>query len=293
MNVIEPWLHSPKATADIIKKYGFRFKKNFGQNFLIDPNIIKKILEASDIKKDDLVLEIGPGIGTLTQHIAYSCGHVIAVEIDKSLIPVLEETLSGYENVTLINDDILNIDISKLIREKGNGRPAKIIANLPYYITTPVVMKILEENRLISSMTIMVQKEVAERMSAEAGTKNYGALSLAVRYHADTKKVTDVSPNCFMPRPDVSSIVIQLDIKRKTPAVSDEKLMFGLIRAAFMQRRKTLINSLKNSALFSLNRQEWESALKAACVPQSVRGETLTLEDFARLSEEVRKYLKK
>jgi 16S rRNA (adenine1518-N6/adenine1519-N6)-dimethyltransferase len=291
MSRVEPWLHNPSATAEVIKKYEFRFKKKFGQNFLIDPNIVKKITDAADIKKDDVVLEIGPGIGTLTQHLAYNAGHVVAVEIDKSLIPVLEDTLSGYDNITLINDDILNIDIPKLIEDRGLRTPIKVIANLPYYITTPVVMGLLEESDIISSITIMVQKEVAERMAAPAGTKDYGALTLAVDHYADACKVAEVSQNCFMPRPDVASMVIQLNMKKDRIAVRDEKLMFKVIRAAFMQRRKTLINSLKNSNMFFLSKEQWEKALADAGISPNVRGETLTLEDFARLSDEAGKYL--
>lgn len=286
----EPWLTSPKATADIVKKYDFKFRKSFGQNFLIDANAVKKIVDAADIKDDDVVLEIGPGIGTLTQHLAYNAGKVIAVEIDERLIPVLEETLADYDNVELINEDVLKLNLDELLaKNRGTGR-VKVIANLPYYVTTPIVMALLERSECIESITIMVQKEVAQRMNAAAGTKDYGALTLAVQYFSDTQKVTDVSPNCFMPRPDVTSTVIQLNVKKERQQMNDEKLMFRVIRAAFGQRRKTLINSLKNSDI-AISKEQWESILADAGIDSGVRGEKLTLEDFARLSDEVGKYL--
>lgn len=286
----EPWLTSPKATADIVKKYDFKFRKSFGQNFLIDANAVKKIVDAADIKDDDVVLEIGPGIGTLTQHLAYNAGKVIAVEIDERLIPVLEETLADYDNVELINEDVLKLNLDELLaKNRGTGR-IKVIANLPYYVTTPIVMALLERSECIESITIMVQKEVAQRMNAAAGTKDYGALTLAVQYFSDTQKVTDVSPNCFMPRPDVTSTVIQLNVKKERQQMNDEKLMFRVIRAAFGQRRKTLINSLKNSDI-AISKEQWESILADAGIDSGVRGEKLTLEDFARLSDEVGKYL--
>ncbi len=286
----EPWLTSPKATADIVKKYDFKFRKSFGQNFLIDANAVKKIVDAADIKDDDVVLEIGPGVGTLTQHLAYNAGKVIAVEIDERLIPVLEETLADYDNVELINEDVLKLNLDELLaKNRGTGR-IKVIANLPYYVTTPIVMALLERSECIESITIMVQKEVAQRMNAAAGTKDYGALTLAVQYFSDTQKVTDVSPNCFMPRPDVTSTVIQLNVKKERQQMNDEKLMFRVIRAAFGQRRKTLINSLKNSDI-AISKEQWESILADAGIDSGVRGEKLTLEDFARLSDEVGKYL--
>ena len=287
----EPWLTSPKATADIVKQYDFKFRKSFGQNFLIDANTVKKIIDAADIRDDDVVLEIGPGIGTLTQHLAYAAGKVIAVEIDDRLIPVLEETLADYDNIELINEDVLKLDLDELLaKHKDEGR-IKIIANLPYYVTTPIVMEFLERSELIDSLTVMVQKEVAQRMNADAGTKDYGALTLVVQYFSDTKKITDVSPNCFMPRPDVTSTVIQLKIKKERQQVDDEKLMFQVIRAAFGQRRKTLLNSLKNSDI-AITKEKWEDILHNVGISSKVRGETLELKDFAGLADEVRKYLK-
>ena len=287
----EPWLTSPKATADIVKQYDFKFRKSFGQNFLIDANTVKKIIDAADIRDDDVVLEIGPGIGTLTQHLAYAAGKVIAVEIDDRLIPVLEETLADYDNIELINEDVLKLDLDELLaKHKDEGR-IKIIANLPYYVTTPIVMEFLERSELIDSLTVMVQKEVAQRMNADAGTKDYGALTLVVQYFSDTKKITDVSPNCFMPRPDVTSTVMQLKIKKERQQVDDEKLMFQVIRAAFGQRRKTLLNSLKNSDI-AITKEKWEDILHNVGISSKVRGETLELKDFAGLADEVRKYLK-
>ena len=287
----EPWLTSPKATAEIVKKYDFKFRKSFGQNFLIDSNVVKKITDAADIKDDDVVLEIGPGIGTLTQHLAYAAGKVIAVEIDNRLIPVLEETLAPYDNIELINEDILKLDLDELLTtHKGSGR-IKVIANLPYYVTTPVVTKLLERSTLIESLTVMVQKEVAQRMDASAGTKDYGALTLAVRYYSEPHKITDVSPNCFMPRPDVTSAVIQLNIKKERITVADEKLMFKIIKASFGQRRKTLLNSLKNLDI-AISKEQWESILEHAGISAGIRGETLSLEDFAKLADEAQKHLK-
>ena len=286
----EPWLTSPKATADIVRKYDFKFRKSFGQNFLIDANVVKKITDAADIKDDDVVLEIGPGIGTLTQHLAYAAGKVIAVEIDNRLIPVLEETLAPYDNVELINEDILKLDLDELLKRRGGTKRIKVIANLPYYVTTPVVTELLERSTLIESLTVMVQKEVAQRMDAVAGTKDYGALSLAVRYYSEPHKITDVSPNCFMPRPDVTSAVIRLDIKKERQTVADEKLMFKVIKASFGQRRKTLLNSLKNSDI-AISKEQWESILESAGISPGVRGETLKLEDFARLADETMKHL--
>lgn len=289
----EPWLHSPKSTAEIINKYDFKFKKSFGQNFLIDSNIISKIIGAADVQADDFILEIGPGIGTLTQHLAYSAGEVVSVEIDSRLIPVLEDTLSGYDNVSVINEDVLKADIKGVIDEKSPEKRIKVIANLPYYVTTPVIMELLNICDRIESITIMVQKEVAERMAASPGTKDYGALSLAVNYFSEPKKITDVSPNCFMPRPDVTSAVIQLDIKEKKQAVKDERLMFKIVKAAFGQRRKTLLNSLKNSGEFSLTKEQWEDIFRESGIAPGVRGETLSLEQFAALSDAVIRFIKK
>ena len=287
----EPWLHSPKFTAEIINKYDFRFKKSFGQNFLIDSNIISKIIGAADVQADDFILEIGPGIGTLTQHLAYSAGKVVSVEIDSRLIPVLEDTLNGYENAEIINEDILKADIKGIIDERSSGKRIKVIANLPYYVTTPVIMELLAICDKISSITVMVQKEVADRMAASPGTKDYGALSLAVNYFSEPKKITDVSPNCFMPRPDVTSSVIQLNIKENRQAVKDERMMFKIIKAAFGQRRKTLLNSLKNSDGFHLSKSQWEEVFREAGVEPGVRGETLSLEQFADLSDAAIKYM--
>ena len=287
----EPWLHSPKFTAEIINKYDFRFKKSFGQNFLIDSNIINKIIGAADVQADDFILEIGPGIGTLTQHLAYSAGKVVSVEIDSRLIPVLEDTLNGYENAEIINEDILKADIKGIIDERSSGKRIKVIANLPYYVTTPVIMELLAICDKISSITVMVQKEVADRMAASPGTKDYGALSLAVNYFSEPKKITDVSPNCFMPRPDVTSSVIQLNIKENRQAVKDERMMFKIIKAAFGQRRKTLLNSLKNSDGFHLSKSQWEEVFREAGVEPGVRGETLSLEQFADLSDAAIKYM--
>ena len=289
MKKTEPWLYEPKATAEILKKYDFRFKKRFGQNFLIDGNVIKKIIAAADISGDDFILEIGPGIGTLTQFLACEAGRVAAVEIDEKLIPVLEETLCGYENVRVINADILKLDIKKLIEEENGGRPIKVIANLPYYITTPVITELLESEAAIASLTVMIQKEVAARIAASAGTKDYGALTLAVAYHCETEKITDVSPNCFIPRPEVTSAVIRLDMKKDKTAVGDEKLMFRLIKAAFAQRRKTLMNAMRNSGVCACSKEEWEEIFKDAGIDGGIRGETLELEDFARLADETKK----
>lgn len=286
----EPWLHSPKFTAEIINKYDFKFKKSFGQNFLIDSNIINKIIGAADVQADDFILEIGPGIGTLTQHLAYFAGKVVSVEIDSRLIPVLEDTLNGYENAEIINEDILKADIKGIIDERSSGKRIKVIANLPYYVTTPVIMELLAICDKISSITVMVQKEVADRMAASPGTKDYGALSLAVNYFSEPKKITDVSPNCFMPRPDVTSSVIQLNIKENRQAVKDERMMFKIIKAAFGQRRKTLLNSLKNSDGFHLSKSQWEEVFREAGVEPGVRGETLSLEQFADLSDAAIKY---
>lgn len=287
----EPWLHSPKFTAEIINKYDFRFKKSFGQNFLIDSNIISKIIGAADVQADDFILEIGPGIGTLTQHLAYSSGKVVSIEIDSRLIPVLEDTLSGYGNVEVINEDILKTDIKGIIDERSSGKRIKVIANLPYYVTTPVIMELLGICDKISSITVMVQKEVAERMAASPGTKDYGALSLAVNYFSEPKKITDVSPNCFMPRPDVTSSVIQLNIKEGRQAVKDERMMFKIIKAAFGQRRKTLLNSLKNSEAFPMSKAQWEKIFMECGIESGVRGEALSLEQFAALSDAAVKYM--
>lgn len=276
----------PQNTIAILQKYNFNFQKKFGQNFLIDTRVLERIIDSADITKEDCVLEIGPGIGTMTQYLAESAREVIAVEIDKNLIPILEnDTLAAYDNVTIINDDILKVDIHKIVQEKNNGRPIKVVANLPYYITTPIIMGLFENNVPIKSITVMVQKEVADRMQVGPGTKDYGALSLAVQYYAKPYIVANVPPNCFMPRPKVGSAVIRLD-KYEEPQVkvNDEKLMFKIIRASFNQRRKTLANGLKNSAELNFSKETIEDAIAELGKGASVRGEALTLEEFARLS---------
>ncbi len=280
-----PTLGSPTETIEILKKYHFNFQKRFGQNFLIDSNILEKIVEAAEITPDDCVLEIGPGIGTMTQYLAESAREVIAVEIDKSLIPVLEDTLSSYQNVTVINKDILKVDINELVQEKNQGREIKIVANLPYYITTPIIMELFESHVPLKSITIMVQKEVADRMQVGPGTKDYGALSLAVQYYANPKIITCVSPSCFIPKPNVGSAVIRLD-KYKEPPVKaeDEAFLFAIIRAAFNQRRKTLVNGLSHAGELEVSRQQAEEALLKMQLSPSIRGEALTLQEFAVLS---------
>lgn len=275
----------PQNTIEILQKYQFRFQKKFGQNFLIDPSVLNKIISAARITKEDCVLEIGPGIGTMTQYLAEAAAEVVAVEIDRNLIPVLEETLSEYENVTVINEDILKVDINRLVAEKNGGRPIKVVANLPYYITTPIIMGLFESHVPLKSITIMVQKEVAERMQVGPGTKDYGALSLAVQYYAKPEIVANVPPNCFIPRPSVGSAVIRLTRHEKPPVnVRDEGRMFSLIRASFNQRRKTLINGLANAPELALPKEKIAQALEEMQLSPTVRGEALTLEQFARLS---------
>lgn len=281
----KPYLGEPKNTIEILKKYDFVFQKRFGQNFLIDTHVLDKIIRASDIQKNDFVLEIGPGIGTMTQYLAEAAREVVAVEIDKSLIPILKDTLSSYNNVTVINEDVLKVDIRKIAEERNEGRPIKVVANLPYYITTPIIMGLFEKKVPIDSITIMVQKEVADRMKVGPGTKDYGALSLAVQYYAEPKMIANVPPNCFMPRPKVGSAVIQLLRHEKPPVeVDDESQMFAIIRASFNQRRKTLVNGLKNSRELNLKREEIEEALTACRLSLNVRGEVLTLKEFSDLS---------
>ena len=280
-----PTLGNPTGTIEILKKYHFNFQKRFGQNFLIDSNILDKIVEAAEITKDDCVLEIGPGIGTMTQYLAESAREVVAVEIDKSLIPILEDTLSPYQNVTVINEDILKLDINELVREKNQGRPVKVVANLPYYITTPIIMGLFENHVPLKSITIMVQKEVADRMQVGPGTKDYGALSLAVQYYARPQVVTYVSPACFIPKPNVGSAVIRLDRYEKPPVEAvDEAFLFAVIRAAFNQRRKTLVNGLSNAKELGVSRQQAEDALAELGLSKTIRGEALTLREFALLS---------
>lgn len=279
-------LATPTNTKAVLEKYGFSFQKKYGQNFLVDANILEKIICAADINKNDCVLEIGPGIGTMTQYLCENAREVIAVEIDKKLIPILEQdTLSSYDNVTIINEDILKVDISAVAQERNNGRPIKVVANLPYYITTPIIMGLFESGVPLESITIMVQKEVAERMQAGPGTKDYGALSLAVQYYAEPKVMMTVSAGCFMPRPNVDSSVIKLT-RHDQPlaAVSDEKFMFDIIRASFNQRRKTLVNALANAAGLHLTKENILSALGQMGQPPAVRGEALTLEQFAALA---------
>lgn len=280
-----PYLGNPKYTIEVLQKYNFAFQKRFGQNFLIDTHVLEKIIAASQITKEDFVLEIGPGIGTMTQYLAEYAREVTAVEIDNTLIPILKDTLKDWDNVTVINDDILKVDIRKLALEKNGGRPIKVVANLPYYITTPIIMGLFENQVPIDSITIMVQKEVADRMQVGPGTKDYGALSLAVQYYARPEIVANVPPNCFMPRPKVGSAVIRLERYEKPPVqVTDEKLMFRIIRVSFNQRRKTLVNGLKNSQELSYSREEIEEVLNTCGIPLNIRGEALTLAEFAEIA---------
>ena len=280
-----PYLGNPKNTIEVLQKYGFVFQKRFGQNLLIDTHVLEKIIHASEITKDDFVLEIGPGIGTMTQYLAEAAGQVAAVEIDSALIPILKDTLKDWDNVTVIHGDILKTDIQKLAREKNQGRPTKVVANLPYYITTPIIMGLFESHVPVASITVMVQKEVADRMQTGPGSKDYGALSLAVQYYARPEIVANVPPNCFMPRPKVGSAVICLRKHEAPPVqVEDEKLMFRLIRASFNQRRKTLVNSLKNSAELSYSKDQIEKCMEKCGFSMTVRGEALTLKQFADLA---------
>lgn len=276
----------PGNTIEILQKYQFNFQKKFGQNFLIDTRVLERIIAAAEITKEDCVLEIGPGIGTMTQYLAESAREVVAVEIDGKLIPILEDTLSAYDNVTVINEDILKLDIRKIVEERNGGEPVKVVANLPYYITTPIIMGLFESNVPLKSVTIMVQKEVADRMQVGPGTKDYGALSLAVQYYAKPEIVANVPPNCFIPRPNVGSAVIRLTRYDTPPVrVGDERKMFSLIRASFNQRRKTLVNGLCNAAELHLSREQVTDALEEMGLPPAIRGETLTLEQFAELCD--------
>ena len=277
-------LSNPQKTIEVLQKYNFTFQKKFGQNFLIDPHVLDKIIAAAEITKDDFVLEIGPGIGTLTQYLAEAAREVVAVEIDSSLIPILEDTMSSYDNVSVINEDVLKVDLKKLAEERNGGKPIKVVANLPYYITTPIIMCLFESHVPLKSLTVMVQKEVALRMQAGPGTKDYGALSLAVQYYADPYLAANVPPNCFMPRPNVGSAVIRLTRFEETPVkVTDEALLFRLIRASFNQRRKTLQNGLVNSPELHFSKEQVAAAIETLGVSPSVRGEALTLEQFAAL----------
>lgn len=278
-------LGTPGNTIEVLKKYNFNFQKKYGQNFLIDTHILEKIIASAGVTKEDCVLEIGPGIGTMTQYLAEHAREVVAVEIDKALIPILEDTLSAYDNVTVINEDILKVNINKIVEERNGGKAIKVVANLPYYITTPIIMGLFESGVPLESITIMVQKEVADRMQVGPGTKDYGALSLAVQYYAKPEVMIQVPPTCFMPKPNVGSTVIRLTRYEKPPVeVQDEKHMFSLIRASFNQRRKTLVNGLTNAGNLHVSKEEIVNALEEMGLPATIRGEALTLEEFARLS---------
>ena len=281
-------LSNPKETIQVLQKHEFQFKKKFGQNFLIDPHVLDKIVDAAQITKDDFVLEIGPGIGTLTQYLCENARQVLAVEIDDKLIPILKETLQPYNNVEVLHGDILKQDIQQIADTYNDGKPIKVVANLPYYITTPIIMELFESNVPLANVTVMVQKEVADRMKAEPGTKDYGALSLAVQYYAKPYIAAFVPPNCFMPRPNVGSAVIRLDCLARVPVeVHNEKLMFRLIRASFNQRRKTLQNGIANSAELSFTKEQAARAIEQAGFDVRIRGEKLGLEEFARLADEL------
>lgn len=278
----------PQNTIEILQKYHFNFQKKYGQNFLIDTGVLDRIITAAEITKEDCVLEIGPGIGTMTQYLAERAGEVVAVEIDQNLIPILKETLAAYDNVTVIQDDILKVDVRKIVEEKNGGKPIKVVANLPYYITTPIIMGLFEKHIPLKSITIMVQKEVAERMQVGPGTKDYGALSLAVQYYAKPEIVANVPPNCFIPRPNVGSAVIRLTRYEEPPVkTGNEEKMFALIRASFNQRRKTLVNGLTNAPVLGLTKEQVTEALEQMGLPATIRGEALTLEQFASLSDKL------
>lgn len=279
-------LGNPQNTIEVLQKYKFNFQKKFGQNFLIDTHVLDKIIASANVTKEDCVLEIGPGIGTMTQYLAENARKVVAVEIDKALIPILEDTLKEYDNVRIINEDILKVDIAALAEEENHGKPIKVVANLPYYITTPIIMGLFESHVPIHSITVMVQKEVADRMQVGPGTKDYGALSLAVQYYAKPEIVANVPPNCFIPRPNVGSAVIRLTRHEQLPVtVKDEKLMFRLIRASFNQRRKTLVNGLNNSSELNFTKEEIASAIEKMGLSQNIRGEALDLQQFGKLSD--------
>lgn len=283
-----PTLGNPQKTIEVLQKYDFTFQKKFGQNFLIDTHVLDKIISAAHITKEDMVLEIGPGIGTMTQYLAEAAGKVIAVEIDKNLIPILSDTLSEYQNVRIINEDVLKLDLRKLADEENGGKAIKVVANLPYYITTPIIMGLFENHVLVESITVMVQKEVADRMQTGPGSKDYGALSLAVQYYAEPYIVANVPPNCFMPRPKVGSAVIRLTRHKEPPVeVKDEKLMFDIIRASFNQRRKTLANGLNNSDKITCSKEIITEAIEKLGKGPSVRGEALSLQEFASLSNDI------
>lgn len=291
MNRPEPTLGNPKNTIEILQKYKFVFQKKFGQNFLIDEHVLEKIISAAGIGPDDFVVEIGPGIGTMTQYLAHAARGVAAVEIDKALIPILQDTLSAYDNVTVINEDVLKVDLKELAEKMNEGRPVKVVANLPYYITTPIIMGLFESHVPVESITVMVQKEVAERMQAGPGTKDYGALSLAVQYYAEPYIVANVPPNCFMPRPNVGSAVIRLQVhKNPDIRVKDESLMFRIIRASFNQRRKTLQNSLSHDPQLGISKEVVARILKEMGLSATIRGEALSLQQFAQFSDLVFTY---
>lgn len=279
-------LGNPQNTIAVLQKYNFNFQKRYGQNFLIDMHVLNKIISSAKIAKDDFVLEIGPGIGTMTQYLCEQARAVAAVEIDRNLIPILQDTLSSYNNVEIIQEDILKVDINRLVQEKNNGKPIKIVANLPYYITTPIIMELFESRIPLESMNVMVQKEVADRMQAGPGRKDYGALSLAVQYYAKPEIVANVPPNCFIPRPTVGSAVIRLACHKEPPVqVKDERLLFSVIRASFNQRRKTLANGLNNSPEIPLTKEQIQECIEKLGMPVTVRGEALTLEQFAQLAD--------
>ena len=279
-------LSNPQRTMEVIKKYEFCFQKKFGQNFLIDGHVLDKIIAGAGVTKDDMVLEIGPGIGTMTQYLAEAAGKVVAVEIDRNLLPILQETLADYDNVKVIHADVLSLDLEKLVQEENGGRPIKVVANLPYYITTPIIMALFEQHVPLANVTVMVQKEVAARMKSGPGSKDYGALSLAVQYYAEPYIVANVPCNCFMPRPNVDSAVIRLTRYEEPPVqVKDEKMLFKIIRASFNQRRKTLQNGLNNSSELNFTKDQIAAAIAEAGFSPSVRGEALTLEQFAKLTD--------
>ena len=281
----EPVLGNPQNTIAVLNQYHFVFQKKYGQNFLIDTHVLDKIIRAAQIGPEDFVVEVGPGIGTMTQYLACRAGHVTAIEIDKALIPILEDTLKGYDNVTILNEDILKVDLWRLAKEQNGGRPVKVVANLPYYITTPIIMGLFESHVPVESITVMVQKEVADRMRTGPGSKDYGSLSLAVQYYARPELIANVPPNCFMPRPRVGSAVIRLLRHEKPPIqVENEAYLFGLIRASFQQRRKTLVNGLTHAPDICVPKEAFEEALKKMKLSPSVRGETLTLAQFAELA---------
>ncbi len=291
MNRPDPTLGNPKNTIEILQKYKFVFQKKFGQNFLIDEHVLEKIISAAGIGPDDFVVEIGPGIGTMTQYLAHAARGVAAVEIDKALIPILQDTLSAYDNVTVINEDVLKVDLKELAENMNGGRPVKVVANLPYYITTPIIMGLFESHVPVESITVMVQKEVAERMQAGPGTKDYGALSLAVQYYAEPYIVANVPPNCFMPRPNVGSAVIRLQVHENPDVkVQDESLMFRIIRASFNQRRKTLQNSISHDPQLGISKEVVARILEELGLSATIRGEALSLQQFAAFSDLALKY---